>query len=368
MSENIVDPLATSEAPASQISSPETKTVKNVYVDSEFSSMLASQERDGRVPAALFTDIDNSFFRQDRKEASKQLFDDLQREGYPVVAVTGRSLDATERRIQIGDFPQFPIIAAAVGTEIYVLHDKNGQKVYEKDEVYERMLSEKGYNRPELDKIGQQMAEDLSGRNPAYPNPHPEWQFDFQKPLEELAYREGKAAVRTPFKISFYAFANSESSLSALRVEAEKRFPGKKIVICEEFGYNDSMQTGDTNKKYCIDILPTTKAGAVDYISEETGVVIKVIAGDSGNDSEMLTGTGDVSIIVGGSRPELISVVDNAVSETEDGRHFQRVTDASGKPIKLYYRERGTGLGPESITRAIRYLKLAQKLHARDSK
>jgi len=361
MSENIVDPLIASETPVGQISSPETKTVKNVYLNSEFSSMLQSQERDGKVPAALFTDIDNSFFRQDRKEASKQLFDGLQQEGYPVVAVTGRSLDQVERRIQLGDFPQFTIIAAAVGTEIYVLHDKDGQKVYEKDEAYEQLLTEKGFNRSELAKAGQKMVEDLRrGKT--------EWQFDFQNPAEELAYREGGLTAETPFKISFYAFADSETSLTALKAEVAKRFPGQQVVVCEEIRYNDGMQVGDTNKKYCIDILPTTKAGAVDYISEATGVAMKVIAGDSGNDTEMLTGTGDVSIVVGGARPELMAVVDDTVSETEDGRHFQRVTDAEGKLTKLYYRELGTGLGPESITRAIKHLKIAQKLHARDSK
>lgn len=226
------------------------------------------------------------------------------------------------------------------------------------------MLLERGYDRTTLATIGQQMVEDVNGKNPDYEGEqHPEWQLDFQHPLEEQAFREGKAPAETPFKMSFYAFANSEDSLAALRAEMASRFPGQEVVISEEINYNSKMQPGDTNKRYCIDILPITKAGAVDYISSTTGVAMRVVAGDSGNDSEALIGTGDVAIIVGGAKPELVAAIDDVVSETEENRHFQRVRDEEGNLTKLYYRERGEGLGPESIARAIRFLKLAQRLH-----
>lgn len=343
---------------------PERENLPETYRGSEYISMLDAQEAGGRASAALFTDIDNTFFRSDRAEASRQLYEGLHEESYPVVAVTGNGIEDVIQRIEAGELPYFPIIAAAVGTEIYVLHEEDGKKVYKKDERYEQILLEKGFDRPKLATTGQQMVEDVKGQNAQYQGEtHPEWKLDFQHPIEERAYREGNPPAETPFKMSFHAFASSETSLVALRAEMAKRFPGQQIVISEEINYNSKMQPNDTNKKYNIDILPITKAGAVNYISDTTGVAIKVVAGDSGNDSEMLTGTGDVSIIVGGAKPELTTAVDEVVSETEENRHFQRVRDEEGNLAKLYYREKGEGLGPESIARAIRFLKLAQRLH-----
>ncbi len=242
----------------------ERKNPLSAYIGSEYLSMLEKQEKEGRVPAALFTDIDETFHRKNGDWQSKKLFKDLQQENYPVVAVTGNGLSAIEKRIQSGELPYFPVIAGALGTEIYVLHEENGNKVYKKDEAYEELLRAKDYNRPELAIKAQQMVEDLGGKNPQYPEPHPEWQLKFKEPEKEKAYREGTGDAQK-FRINFHAFAATDASLEALRNEVSKRFPKQNIVISEEVDYNNQMQAGDANKKYAMDILPTTKAGAVDY-------------------------------------------------------------------------------------------------------
>lgn len=296
----------------------ERKNPLSAYIGSEPLHMIIEQEKGGRRPAALFTDIDNTFDRKDRKRASQVLFRDLRQENYPVVAVTGNDFSGVEKRILSGELPCFSIIAGAVGTEIYVLHDENGNKYYKKDEAYEQMLLEKGFNRLELAKTGQRMIEDLGGKNPKYrPLHNLEWGLVFQEPDKEREFMKGKVNAETPFKLSFHAFADSEASLEALKKEVSKHFPGQCVVVCEEINYNSQMQKGNMNKKYCIDILPTTKAGAIEYIADKTGVASKIIAGDSGNDIEMLTGKGDVSITVGGSKPELSRVIDRDIFYSE---------------------------------------------------
>jgi HAD superfamily hydrolase (TIGR01484 family) len=340
----------------------ERKNPLSAYIGSEHLNIIREQEREGRLPAALFTDIDNTFYRKDRNWSSKVLFRDLRQENYPVVAVTGNSFSEIEKRMQSGELPYFPIIAGAVGTEIHVLHEKDGKKMYKKDEAYEQVLLAKGYNRLELAKTGQRMIEDLGGKNPEHRPPHLEWGLVFQKPDKEREFMERKVNAETPFKLSFHAFAASGASLEALKNEVSKRFPGQCVVLCEEVNYNSQMQEDDINKKYNIDILPTTKAGVIDYIGNTTGVAFKVVAGDSGNDAEMLMGSnGDVSIIVGGATAELLGVVDKNIFGNKINKDIKKIRDSTGKE-KLYYREIGTGRGPESISKVFKMLNAIQKI------
>lgn len=338
----------------------ERKNPLSAYIDSECLQMIKEQEREERPPAALFTDIDDTFVRKDRADASRKLFEDLQKENYPVIAVTGNSFSGVEKRIQSGELPYFPIIAGAVGTEIHVRHEKDGNKLYKKDEAYEQMLLEKGYNRLELAKKGQQMIKDLGGKNAKYKEPHPEWRLVFQEPDKEQEFIEGKANTETLFKLSFHAFAASEESLEALKTEVSRRFPEQYVVLSEEINYNSQMQEGDTNKKYNIDILPTTKADVVEHIADKTGVTFRVVAGDSGNDLEMLMGSkGDVSIIVGGAKPDLLGFIDRYIDfGNEDRKIIYRVD----KGETLCYREMGMGRGPESISKVFKILKDIQKI------
>lgn len=291
----------------------ETETA-SVYSDSEILHMIEEQKKVGRIPAALFTDIDNTFYRKDRDWSSKVLFRDLQQEKYPIIAVTGNGFSGIEKRIQSGELPYFSIIAGAVGTEIYVLHEENGKKVYKKDEAYEELLLAKDFNRLELAKKSQHIIENLKGENLEYKGAHPEWQLDFQRPEEEKECIEKNIEGGEQFKLSFYAFASSGESLETLKDEILKRFTEQRAVFCEEINYNSKMQEEDINKKYCIDILPTTKADVIEYIADKTGIAFKVIAGDSGNDTGMIMNSKEnVSIVVGGAKPELLDVIDQEI-------------------------------------------------------
>lgn len=352
---SLIHPIKETEGKA------ERKNPLDAYIGSEYLSMIRKQEKEGRPPAALFTDIDRTFYLDKRAEASKKLFKDLQQDSYPIVAVTGNSFSAIEKRIQSNELPYFPVIIGAVGTEIYVLHEENENKIYKKDEAYEKFLYTKDYNRPELAKKSQQTIDDLGGKNPQYQESRPEWKLQFQEPEKEQSYIEGKEDNVQPFKISFNAFTTNEASLEALKTQLQIRFRGTNVVICEDTNYNDQLHEDDTNKKYNIDILPITKGGAVDYIAEKTGVKFEVRAGDSGNDLEMLTdGKADVSVSVGGSRHELKNIVHKNIFGGEINKDFKKIIDANGKE-KLHYLEIGTSRGPESIAKIFKDVKIMQE-------
>lgn len=340
----------------------ENKDSLSVYIDSEFTKMLNEQRNEKSLTAALFTDIDNTFYRADRDWPSKVLYRDLTKENYPMAAVTGNSFSGIEKRIRSGELPYFPIIAGAVGTEIYVLHEENGEKTYRKDEEYEKFLHETGYDRVKLAKKAWQMIEDMGEKDQKHKGSYAEWKLGFQEPNKEKEIMEGKKEAETPFKLSLFAFASSNESLESLRSEISKRFPEQRVIICEEINYNSKMLEGDTNKKYNIDILPITKGEAVDYIANKTDVDIKVVAGDSGNDAEMILNTKEgVSIIVGGAKPDLVDTVDRNILKNEINKDIEEIRDNDGKIKKIYYREIGTGRGPESILKVFKMLKNIQK-------
>ncbi len=98
------------------------------------------------------------------------------------------------------------------------------------------------------------------------------------------------------------------------------------------------------------------------YIAEKTGVGFKVVAGDSSNDLEMLMGSkGDVSIIVGGSRPEILKVVDQNILNNEINKDVKVIKDSDGNIKKIYYREIGSRRGPDSISKIFKDVKIMQK-------
>ena len=93
------------------------------------------------------------------------------------------------------------------------------------------------------------------------------------------------------------------TTLTGIKQEFEHQFKKLRVVICEEIGYSqDPTHVGEARKKYCIDVLPVTKADVVNYLQEVLGIDAMVVAGDSGNDKDMLTGAGDLAIRVGGAK------------------------------------------------------------------
>jgi len=68
-------------------------------------------------------------------------------------------------------------------------------------------------------------------------------------------------------------------------------------------------------KKYCLDILATTKSGAVQYLRQLLGITRGIIAGDSGNDVDMLLESSPLTaVLVGGYEPYARSAIEAAAN------------------------------------------------------
>ena len=330
----------------------EIKEIAAAFRNSEYQKMIEARKSTVHPSVVLFTDIDNTFYRADAKDASAELNSEASKENVPIVAITGNNYEDVLTRIEAGELPYFSVIAGSVGTEIWVLHiDAQGNKTYVKDEDFDRQLLARGYDRPAIAQLSKLLVDQSRVE-------HPSWQLDFQKPDVEAKYLLDESTSVEPYKTSFYMFASSPEDLAGIRTVFGERFPGQKIVVAEEINHNSTLAQGDGNKKYCIDVLPITKAGAVEYIQNQIDLDFSAIAGDSGNDADMLTGVGDVAIQVGGAKLELAQAINTAARESTTGSFTKAKRDDRSV---MYYREGGSRMGPKSIFHAMKVLDRAYR-------
>lgn len=349
MSENI-DTYQNSAPEVKKVQSVEKRERNPLYASSEFARMQELQGKNRGFSAAIFTDIDNTFYREDRKDASMVLAQAAMRSDVPLVAVTGNDIATVQQRIASGQLPQFQIIIGAVGTEIAVLtKNPDGTVFYGKDTLYEDAFQANFPRRTiveQTEDIIKKAQESMPGR-----------QIAFQHANLEEKFLQGENPHQ-PYKVSCNFFADSEEKIDFVRKSFQANFPNQKIIISEEIGHNGQMKPEDTNKKYNIDVVPATKADAIRYVQSQEAVDFAIVAGDSGNDADMLTNVGNVAILVGGAKQEAKDAIVAALGVSMRGgsRSFTRVSDTD--KTKFYYQERNVAdrLGPQSILHALRIL------------
>lgn len=326
--------------------------VLKIYQESVLGKMLDSQ-KDDRV--ALFTDIDNTFARKGFEGASLELEKRSGEESVPIVAVTGNYFSVVMKRILSGELPPFQAIASSVGTEIWLLKgvSEDGTPEYVKDTVFQESLEKSGYVRNELVEVSEKVILDFE-------KTHPDWKFDFQSPEKELDLKTNPDDEYR-FKISFFAYLSDED-VSAMVAELQEKFPKQQVVVCEEINYNKTLSPDAKIKKFCIDILPITKAGAVRYMSKVANVDQGLVAGDSGNDIDMLLNSGELdAVLVGGYKQEAKDALDKTVIEKKGKRSFRKVVGNDGR-VKSVYIEQGDRVAAESILRSAEILKRAKQI------
>ena len=316
--------------------------------------MIQQQEQRGEKPGALFTDIDNTFYRQERDFASRQLFAAAMKNSYPVVAITGNEFTEIKRRIESGELPRFQVVAGAVGTEIWVLREERGNPEYVKDEFFHDCLVDTGYDRKVIVRKSRQAIQEVGKQ-------YPESSFNFQIPEKQHELEASPDPHYQPFKVSFHFFADKDS-LGKITEDIAGRFPDQTVIVCEEIGYNKNLAPEAKKRKYCLDILPATKADTVDYIARVAGIKRGIVAGDSGNDSEMLLRSEILNgVLVGGYKPEAGRDVDASIENKKQGeRSFQRIKVSEDKDRLIYIEQKPERLAAESILRATKILQRAE--------
>lgn len=328
--------------------------LETTYFNSEVLAKRDRQNERGEAFGIAFTDIDNSFYRPDRAATTSEIGVQAENLNYPIVAVTGNDFTGVLKRIESGELPPFEMIIGSVGTEIWVRQAETN--TYKPDRAYEKELENSGYHRPQVAELVSQFISQVNGAEP-------DLQVEYQNPVGELVYLQSADDSKIqPFKISCFFYASSESEVANLTQLANEKFPNQALVVCEEIGYNSRLEPGDQRKKYNLDILPITKAGAVAYTCDLLDVKKGLVAGDSGNDIDMLIDSGTlVAVVVGGAKNELVQAV-NTQAPTEKPTSFRKVTTETGQ-TKAYYVERDfSRLGPDSIARAAQILLRAERI------
>ncbi|HZM64379.1 MAG TPA: HAD family hydrolase [Candidatus Saccharimonadales bacterium] len=276
---------------------------------------LQHQESLGRKRSALITDIDNTFYRAGHEEAIKAAWDMRARASkapYPIIAVTGADYEALVKgRLESGELPIPEVVVTSVGTEIWFLQVDG---TFKKDETYDKLLQATGYNRTLLLESVAMFLAQLRKKGLT---------IDFQDPAREAAYRKKPDQRYLPYKIGlhFYAEEAAADKVASLFVA---KYDKLKIVVCEEIHYNAKIAPTERIKKFCLDIMPVTKADAANYLISMLDLEQGVVAGDSGNDIDMLLETPPpfVAVAVGGHKTELQKALRRRLAKTSDKQIF----------------------------------------------
>lgn len=279
----------------------QTQSVRAFYKDSLLMTMLNGQAKRAMPETAIFTDIDNTFYKKGSEKAAQELTDDATQQQIPLIAVTGVSFTDVLKRIERDELPYFAAIGGAVGTELWILYtNKKGGPEYRKDEFFHERINAMGFDRLSLIKKSNSLIRELAlEKSPL--------KFNFQEPEKERTYLTNQNAPHQPFKISFHFFA-SINECAQLTQQLMGRFAEQQVIVCEEINYNRTLAPTASVRKYCADILPVSKAGVISYLSKLGGIKQGVVAGDSGNDVEMLTESETLkkvlAVLVGGYTEE----------------------------------------------------------------
>lgn len=327
------------------LSPKEISALPSAFDNSEILKILTRQYHEKKRGVVLFTDIDKTFYRAGKEAATKKLTQRAHEQLWPIVTLTGNSYEGVMAMIGKNILPYFDIIVGSAGTEIWVLHQtEDGTLAYEKDRIFESLQTNSKFNRQQIVIEAHTMIADFKEK-------HPEWQFDFQSPEQaELA-----TATSQPFKVSFYFFASTAQAMK-IHEQVKSYFLGQTILMCEEMNHNSQLPADAPIKKYCVDIVSSSKGKALQYICNLLGISEGLVAGDSGNDVDMLLSQqGLDSVLVGGYSDEAKLMIERDVFLKKIGDSlWKRTVTFQGevKNLQFFIENSKQRLAAESILAA----------------
>lgn len=283
-----------------------------------------------RFKTTLFTDIDDTLIARGNHarllKAAHDLHGQLQADQTALILVTGTTFDAVHARIVEGELPLPDAVVASVGTEIWLRNGKHWQR----DDAYAQLLERSGYKKSEVMLAASQfIAKTRAG-----------YELTFQQ------LGPGNDA-----KVSLH-FMASHKDAAMLAHQASNFFAPFKVIMCEEIHTNATLPADARRLKFCLDIVPATKADAVSYLIHSLHIRQGFKAGDSGNDVDMLLNPDGLQpILVGGYKPEAHATIVQALTPESTGPlHTLR----DGRRI---YIEPGERRAAESIAYAINLMR-----------
>lgn len=285
---------------------------------------------------AIFTDLDDTFVHPNDSDSRWEIAEFCKQHNWKLVIVTGNDWPALEPRLASKEFPYPDAIIAQVGTDIW--YQGQDATTYQRDEDFRARLAGSGFRRQEIVRQGEILVAKLAAD-------FPQWQLEFQ-PWEP--------APDQPYKVSFYFTASTLNDVASIERQSRQHFAPYRVIISEHTSYNRAHP--DRPTRYCADVVPTGKAEAVTYIAEKWSVTKGIVAGDSGNDVDMLLNTPPqiLSVLVADAKPEAVAAI--AAATTPDLRRGSNWRLVTNQPRKYCYVENsGFGLQLATITSVIHF-------------
>jgi sucrose-phosphate synthase len=221
---------------------------------------MLNQIKIGEFKNLFITDIDNTLLGD--KSSLDKLYRKLTNTGFELGfgVASGRNVNSIIEIFNEIEFLLPDIIISSVGSEIYV--KSKSELIFIEVADWKKVLAE-GWNRKEI--------------------------VDSLKEIKNLKLQEDSEQME--FKISYYI--KEETEIEKINQKLNELNQRVKLIV---------------SKNKDLDILPekSGKGKAIEFLSEKFSIPIKsiIVAGDSGNDEDMLT-IGANAIVVGNHSEEL---------------------------------------------------------------
>lgn len=322
----------------------------NLYQSSSLILKLNRQKKNypQRKPLCLFSDLDDTYIlkywpSEEILETNSQkvtdtilspdltIYDEtillkrfLDDNNIPLIAVSGRDLfQMKELRSKFiktipsnPEIMDFDAIIGAVGTEIYIKTNDS----YRLDSQFEKVCSKTSYNKEALYTI-------LESLIPIVRKKYSPIAFDFCK-------RDKKDSIdelpTLPYKISYEFKSDEQNAHLIIQMISENLsmsgYGFVKILWSSPYAIDKSIN------KYNVDIVPVSKDIPVLYLKKLLDLTV-IVAGDSGNDFEMLTNAADIAIVVGNAKKELIDLISPLLQKNVNNSIMYLQNEAGPKAI-----------------------------------
>lgn len=291
----------------------------------------------------LFTDIDDTYIcsstgcsdeQESTIDATRELTTFLKTNAIPVIAVTARNIDSVLQGhfCNTEYFPEFDIIATCLGTEIWI-RQNNGKYKLDK-EYFEKVRLLSQFNRKKIYSLLQSFILDHSGYGMRF---QPQYER-FQSTVEHFS----------PFKISF-DFTATPAQSTKIKQKLRSIFSENGLSKVKILIFMAEKLEGDIYQ-YCCDITAATKDSAVSYIQKKFNCR-GIVAGNSGNDRHMIMNSGDLAIVVGACKIDLLAEIQRYSKHMT--KYLSTFKNEDIEKIVYIEPETSKRIGPQSILRAL---------------
>lgn len=284
----------------------------------------------------MFLDVDYTWYDPAAPKLAGEVYAAAVKRDFKVVAVSGVDYQSLKGRAAAEEFPYPEAIIGSVGTELWLRKGDQGPGEYEEDKEFVALLEQSGYDRQSVIARGEKMI------------------VDFAQSMPRAEFRWQRLIAEQEYKASFWFKAATLQQAEAIQREMERVFAPLEVIVSDNTAYN--LKHPSEMPEYNADIVPWGKGRAVDYLAEKWEVNGGLIAGDSGNDIDMLMNTSPrlKSLLVAGAKPEVLAELKRRAvkRETKDGG-FEHWELKENPEKKLYWDIDVSRRGPESILAAM---------------